>query len=99
LQESPRRRNKGAARPSEIGEGKPKMTKTKKMKINRRSYSVVYDEQGVIRVWYENSVMGQQPIHVGTRVHKKVMVEFEKFQAECEAAAARFVNAVKGEPK
>ena len=66
------------------------MTQTRKFVINGRRYAVIYDEQGVIRIWYNNSVMGQQPILTGTRTYKKVMAAFAEYLVQVAEAAANF---------
>lgn len=51
------------------------------IKLGLKSYRVVHDDRGVIRIAYTNAVLGDCNLYLDGAVAKKVLAEFTKLRA------------------
>lgn len=64
------------------------MTHRTQVEIGSKRYIVVHDDQGVIRIAYDNAVTGQRSLNMDGRTAKTVLA---KFEADHEAGAIKTV--------
>ncbi|MDL5034433.1 hypothetical protein QRD43_21195 [Pelomonas sp. APW6] len=57
------------------------MATTTTIKLGRKAYRVVHDDQGVIRIEYTNAVLGDCNLYLDGAIAKKVLAEFTKSRA------------------